>query len=176
MKRGQLGFTLVELSVAVAMMAVISATAAMTINQVSKGTEYSNNSITAVRQVQNAGYSIRRDALRAHSIIADNLTAPEFLIINWTEWDENDDPIYHTVTYSIEDLNDGVGTLTRNHWSSDGINQKTTIAEYVYYHPDDLDNTTKVYYDSPQITLRLTAIFKDNRESREYIIARRPTF
>ncbi len=42
MKRGQSGFTLVELSVAVAMMAVISATAAMAIHQVSKGTEYSN--------------------------------------------------------------------------------------------------------------------------------------
>jgi len=175
MKKGQMGFTLVELLVAVTMMAVISATAAMAINQVSKGTAYSNNSVTAVRQVQNAGYSISRDVLKAHSVIADNLTAPEFLIINWTEWDENDDPIYHTVTYSIEDLDHGIGTLTRSHWSSDGLNQKTTIAEYVYYHPGDLDNTTKVYYDSPQITLKLTAIFKDKRESREYRIARRPT-
>ena len=176
MKKGQRGFTLIELLISVAIMAAIGATAAMAVNQVSKGTEYSNNSITAVRQVQNAGYSIRKDVLRAHGIVTDNLTAPEFLIVNWTEWDENDEPIYHTATYSIEDLDNDIGTLTRSHWSSDGLNQKTTIAEYVYYNLGDSVNRTEVSYDCPQLTLKLTAIFQGDRESREYIITRRPTF
>ncbi len=176
MKKRQMGFTLVELSVAATIMAVIGATAAMTINQVSKGTGYSNNSITVVRQLQNAGYSITKDVLKANSIIVDDLTAPEFLIINWIEWDEHDDPIYNTATYSIEDLDDGIGTLTRSQWSSDGLSQQTTIAEHLYYQPGDIDNTSAVHYNGPQVTLKLTVIFKDNRESREYIITRRPNF
>lgn len=176
MKTKQMGFTLVELAVAVAIMGAIGATAAMAVNQVSRGTEYSNNSITAVQQVKNAGYWISRDVQKAHSVIAENLTAPEFMIIEWTEWDEHDNPIYHTIKYLIEDLNDGIGKLTRDHWSSDGVNRRTFIAEYVYYHPGDLDKTTKVDYTNPEITLKLTVIFKKAQESREYRIIRRPTF
>ena len=175
MKKGQVGYTLVELLVAVAIMAVIGATAAMVLNQVSRGTEYSNNSITAVQQVHNAGYWISRDVLKAHSVTTENLTAPKFLIINWTEWEEQDDPIYHTATYLIEDLDDGIGKLTRSHWSSSGLNQKTLIAEYIYYQPGDIGNTSRVYYTSPEITLKLTAIFEKTKESREYRIMRRST-
>lgn len=170
-----MGFTLIELAVAVTIMGAIGATAAMALNQVNRGTEYSNNSITTVQQVQNAGYRISRDVQKAHSIITENLTAPEFLIINWTEWDEHDDPIYHTVKYLIEDLNDDIGKLTRNHWSSDGVNQKTLIAEYVYYHPSDTVNTSRVYYTNPEMTLKITVIFEKKQESREYRIMRRST-
>jgi len=175
MKTRQMGFTLVELLVAISIMAAIGATASMALDQVNRGTEYSNNSITVVQQVQNAGYWISRDVQKAHSIIAENLTAPEFLIINWTEWDEHDNPIYHTVKYLIEDLNDDIGKLTRNHWSSDGVNQKTLIAEYIYYQPGDTGNTSRVYYTNPEITLKLTAIFEKKQESREYRIMRRST-
>lgn len=176
MRKGQRGYTLVELAVAVAIMGAIAATAAMAVHQVSRGTEYSNNSITTVQQVKNAGYWISRDVHKAHSIISENLTAPEFLVIEWTEWDENDNAIYHTVKYLIEDLNDDIGKLVRNHWSSGGVNRTTLIADYVYYHPGDLGNTTKVDYMNPEVTLKLTVIFEEAKESREYRIMRRPTF
>ncbi len=102
MKLGEKGFTYIELIVALAIIALIgSATATATI-QVLRLTGRNNEHMTAVRQVQNAGYWISRDAQMAQSIIVDNLTPPDFLVLNWTEWDDAGDPIYHSVTYFFE--------------------------------------------------------------------------
>ena len=176
MKRGENGYTLVELVVATAIMALIGVAAAMAIFQVSSGTEHNNNHMTAVRQVHNAGYWISRDTQMAQSTTADNLTPPNFLVLNWTEWDQANDPIYHSVTYFFEDLTDGIGTLKRHHWSSVGTNQHTLIAKYIYYNPGDSEETSNVEYQSPELTVRLTAIFEEVRESREYRIIHRPNF
>ena len=55
MKKGEKGFTIVELLVASAIMAVIGGAAVTTTFQITKSTEPTNNHMTAVRQVQNAG-------------------------------------------------------------------------------------------------------------------------
>ena len=176
MKLGEKGFTHIELIVALAIIALIgSATATATI-QVLRGTERNNNHITAVRQVQNAGYWISRDAQMAQSVTADNMTPPDFLVLNWTEWDDAGDPTYHSITYFFENLTDGLGKLKRNHWSSAGINEQTLVAEYIYYDPDDPDNTSKVSYQSPVLTVQLTALSEEIRETREYMINLRPNF
>lgn len=176
MKQGEQGFTLIELVVATAIMAIIGVAAAMAIFQVSSGTKHNNSHITAVRQVHNAGYWISRDTQMAQNTIADNLTPPNFLILNWTEWDQANDPIYHSVTYYFEDQTDGIGTLKRHHWSSAGANQRTLIAKYIYYNSGDSAETSNVAYQSPELTVRLTAIFEEARESREYRIIHRPNF
>ena len=176
MKLNEKGFTAIELAVAITIMALVGSAAATATFQVFKGTERNNNYITTVRQVQNAGYWICRDAWMAQSATADNLTPPDFLILRWTELDDPDDPVYHSATYFFEDLTDGIGKLKRGHWSSAGANEQTLVAEHIYYDPDDPDNTSKANYQSPLLTVQLTSLVEDDKETKEYKIKHRPNF
>ena len=174
MRRSEKGYTLIELVVAVAIIVLVSGAASVTIFQVLKGTETNNSHMNAVRQVQNAGYWISRDASMAQSIETDNLTPPKFLIFSWTELDSEDQEIYHSATYSFEDLTNGVGKLKRSHWSTAGANEQTFIAQHIYYTPGDPDNTSKANYQPPVLTLQLASLVDEAREMREYRIKRRP--
>ncbi|MFC1966513.1 type II secretion system protein J [Chloroflexota bacterium] len=174
MKPGEKGFTYVELLLAITIMALASVAAGAAIFQVFKNIQRNNDHITAVRQVQNAGYWIGRDALMAlHVNTTDNLTPPDFLALNWTEWDDDGDPIYHSATYAFEDLTDGIGELKRTYWSSAGANAETLVAQHIYFDPSDTDNTSTVSYQSMVLTVQLTAVFEDFVEIREYKIKRR---
>ncbi len=174
MRRSEKGYTLIELVVAVAIMVLVSGAASITIFQVLKGTETNNSHMNAVRQVQNAGYWISRDAGMAQSIDTENLTSPAFLVLNWTQRDDDNEKIYHTANYSFEGLNDGIGKLKRTHSSSAGANEQTFIAQHIYYTPGDPDNTSKANYQPPVLTLQLASLVDEAREIREYRIKRRP--
>ncbi|MFC1993187.1 prepilin-type N-terminal cleavage/methylation domain-containing protein [Chloroflexota bacterium] len=177
MKKGEKGFTIVELLVASAIIAIISGAAATTTFQIAKSTEPTNNHMTAVCQVQNAGYRICRDAQMAESVAVDNLEHPNFLILTWTEQNyDGSDPTYHSVTYFFTDLSDGIGKLKRNHWSSAGANEDTLVAKHIYYNLDDPETTSKASYESPVLTIQLTALSEEARETREYRITHRPNF
>ncbi len=176
MKLGEKGFTYIELIVALAILTLIGSATATATFQVLRVTERNNDHMTVVRQAQNAGYWLSRDAQMAQSVTADGLTSPDFLVLNWTERDYVDDPTYHSVTYFFEGLTDGVGKLKRSHWSSTGINEQTLVAKYIYYDPDDPDNTSKASYQSPVLNLQLTSLFEKARETREYRINLRPNF
>ena len=168
MKLGEKGYTLVELLVAMTIMVAASGAAGAAMFQIFRNTERNNDYMTVVRQVENAGYWISRDAQMAQSVA----TEPDFLTISWTE-DVTGDPIYHSVTYSVEDLTDGIGKLKRNHVSSGGADEDTLVAQYIYYDPTDVDNTSKVNYEEPVLTVQLTSIFDETVETREYKIAHR---
>jgi len=174
MKLGEKGYTFIELLIAITIMVLVSGVAGAAIFQVLNNTERNNDHITAVRQIQNAGYWISHDTQMAQIVATDNLTLPAFLVMNWTEQDVLDDPIYHSVTYILEDLNDGIGKLKRIHWSSAGINEQTFIAEYIYYDPIDVDKTSTASYQAPVLTVQLTAIFEEALETKEYKIKHRP--
>ena len=174
MKRGEKGYTLIELAVSLAIIVLISGAASIAIIQILKGTETNNTHMNAVRQVQNAGYWLCRDARMAQSVNTDNLTLPDFLVFNWTEWDSENEEIYHSATYSFEGLAGGIGNLKRTHWSSAGANEQTLIAQHIYYSPADPDNTSKADYQAPLLTLQLTAIVGGEMEIREYRIQHRP--
>lgn len=174
MKHGEKGYTLIELIIAITIMVLVSGAAGAIIFQILRNIERNNDHITAVRQVQNAGYWISRDAQMAHSVNVDNLTSPDFLILNWTERDYADEPTYHTATYFFQDVTDGIGRLKRSHWSSAGANEETLVAEYIYYDPDDLDDTSKADYQAPTLTVQLTAVYDEAIETREYRISHRP--
>jgi prepilin-type N-terminal cleavage/methylation domain-containing protein len=173
MKPGEKGYTLIELMIAITIMVVASGVAGAAIFQILRNTERNNDRITAVRQVQNAGYWISRDAQMAETVATDNLTLPDFLTLSWTEWDAAGDPISHSATYFFEDLTDGVGKFKRSHLSSAGASEQTLIAQYIYYDPNDVDATSKASYQSPVLTVQLTALFEQTRESREYMIKHR---
>ncbi len=168
MKYGEKGFTLLETVIAIALIAVATGSAGAATFQIFRNTERNNDYITAVRQVHNAGYWISRDTQMAQSVA----TEPGFLTLSWTE-DATGDPIYHSVTYSFEDLTDGIGKLKRNHVSSAGADEETLVAQYIYYDPNDVDDTSKASYQSPVLTVQLTALFKETLETREYKIKHR---
>ena len=173
MKRSESGFTLIEFLVAMAIVALIASAAGATTLQLFASTERSNDHMTAVRQVQNAGYWISRDALMAES--TDNVT-PEFLILNWTEWGYDEDSTYHRVTYSFQDLSDGIGKLKRTHEINGVVSAQTLVAEYIYYNPDDPDNTTKASYESSVLTVQIAAAIGEANEIKEYRVWHRPNF
>ena len=173
MKHGEKGYTLIELIIAITIMVLVIGMAGAAIFQILRNIERNNDHITAVRQVQNAGYWISRDAQMAETATTDYLTLPDFLILNWTEWDDAGDPISHSVTYSFEDLTDGIGKLKRSHQSSAGANEQTLIAQHIYYDPNDVDATSKTSYQSPVLTVQLTALFEETLETREYKIKHR---
>ena len=170
------GFTLVELAVALAIMALVGLGAYMTTFQVIHGTERSSSDITAMRQVQNAGYWLSRDAQKAESIKTTGLTYPDFIFIAWTERDYINDDVHHSATYYFEDVSGTIKNLKRQHWSSSGLDEETLIAEHIYYDPADPSDTSTASYANPALTVKLVSIFGDAEEVREYQISRRTNF
>lgn len=151
MKLGERGFTTIELVIALAIMALVSGAATAATFQVFRCTERNNNHMTAVCQVQNAGYWISRDAQRAQGLITDNLTTPDFLVLSWT--DENSGDIYQ-VTYTLEDMpGGGLKKLLRSQSVNGGANVTMLVAQYI---EASLDKTSCEFTDNTLI-LNVTA-------------------
>jgi prepilin-type N-terminal cleavage/methylation domain-containing protein len=176
MKPYQRGFTFIEVAVATAIIALIASAATMTTFSVLRDTGRTNDRMTAVRQVENAGYWVSRDTLMADRVCTENLTPPDFLILDWTDWGYDEDSIYHSVTYSIEDVSGGIGKLKRTHQDSEGTNEQMLVAEYIYYNQSDPSNTSDVSYQNPLLTLKIASVLGDAQETREYKVYRRPNF
>ncbi len=174
MKLKEKGFSYIELVISITIMVLVASTATAATFQVFRGMGRDNDHMAALRQVQNAGHWISRDAQMAQSIITDNLTLPDFLVLNWVERDFDNEPTYHSATYFFENLTDGTGTLKRNHWSSAGANEQVLVAQYIYYNPDDPDDTSQASYQNPVLTVRLAALLEETGEIREYRIKHRP--
>ena len=176
MKASEKGFTLIEIIISMTIMALASSAAGTAIFQILRNTERNSDHMTVVRQVQNAGYWISRDAQMAQSTTTDNLTLPDFLVASWTEWDASGNPTYHTARYFFEGLTNGIGMLKRNHRSTAGADEYTLIAQYIYYNPSDVANTSNASYQSSVLTVKLTALVEQTMESKEYEIKGRPNF
>ena len=119
-KTTEKGFTLVEvlvsLTIAGAILGVMSA-AVLTIMKTSAQNEEWNMNL---RQVQNAGHWITRDALMAQ-VVSDNTTG-YFLTLSWYDWDNNN----NTANYVLNG-----NTLTRSYNGG----AATLIAQYVVSDP-----------------------------------------
>ncbi|MFC1908028.1 hypothetical protein ACFLWD_01260 [Chloroflexota bacterium] len=182
MKQSERGYTVVEVIIAVTIIIFIVGAATMTTFQVFNATRNSNKHMTVVSQVQNAGYWISHDALMADGIVIDDEPGTEeFLTLTWAEWDfdEIEDTIYHSVTYSIQDLSSGIGKFVRTY--SDGeVEEQTLVAEYIYYNPyynpENPGDATWATYTYPVLTMQIAASFEDASEIREYEIWLRRDF
>jgi len=173
--REQRGFTLIELLIAVAITGLVTGSIATTIYQVVTGNAQSSNHITAVRQVQNAGYWITRDGQQAQelSVIDDPATlgVTEWLTLVWDDWTEGE---LNEVIYTI-DGNDLlrhiviVNVATGNTISD----TESIVARFV-----DAGNTS-VTWNGEVLTLTVTATVSDFprvvSETREYQIIPRPS-
>ena len=152
--KNQRGVTLVELIIAVAITGIITGGITMTIFQVFGGNERTSNHMTAIRQVQNAGYWISHDTQMAQEV-NDNPTAPEVLILTWTEWDNT----AHQVTYTLQ------GTEL---WRDDS-GQQLRVAQYI--------ESISCQFAGGKLTLTVTATvggWKPASETRVYEIIPRP--
>jgi len=150
MRQGEKGFTIIELIMVIGLVALITGAANAAIFQVVKGSERSNNHITAVRQVQNAGHWISQDVRSSQEIFTEDLTPPNFLIITWVDWDDNS----YQVVYTLEDV---PGTTTKRLVRSESINggdpEVNVIAQYIDPDPEK----TKCEVANGKFTLTITA-------------------
>jgi len=167
MKRSERGFTIIELLVVMAIVALITGAATMTTPQLVKGTERNSDHMTAVCQVQNAGYWISHDALMAQNIVTgDDPETPEheFITLDWSDWENGD---VHKITYTFEDMPGGLKKLKRQHLicNADGVeigNKMTLIAEYI--------NSASLSEQDSTWKLTIQACLRTETETRDYEI------
>ncbi|MBN2074453.1 MAG: prepilin-type N-terminal cleavage/methylation domain-containing protein [Dehalococcoidales bacterium] len=173
MRKKELGFTLIELMIAISIMALASVAAGMAIYQVFGGTEGNNDRMTALHQVQNAGYWISRDTQMAISVnTTDTLTFPDFLHIGWTEWDDAGTPTYHLINYTLENGSNNLYSLKRMHTVIGGSTEEVMVADYIFYQ-SGTEYSSNTSSNNTNINVNITSIYDETRESREYRIKRR---
>ncbi len=168
MNRQETGYVLMELMVTISIMVLASVAAGGAIFQIFTTIERSNALVTAGNQLNHAGYWISRDAQMAETIVIDNTNPAIFLTLDW--FDE-DTPC--TAVYSFENEGNNVGSLIRAFTIDGGTTEQKLVADYLYFHPDDEDNTTIAGYFYPFFSVNLTIQYKSIQETREYLVKRR---
>ena len=163
MKRREKGFTVLEVLIGVAIMAIVVVAVAMTTTTLLLNEGQAAGQNTALPQVQNAGYWISRDVQMARNVTP---SAPNGFPLSLdipVDTDENND---YTIDYLFDDdklkrqVYDSLGTLT----------SETFIAEYI-----DTSNTTFSALDADAGLYKLTvrASRDETGATRSYEISQR---
>jgi prepilin-type N-terminal cleavage/methylation domain-containing protein len=168
MKVNQKGFTLIEILVALAIAGVILGVTSAAVITIIKTSSQNDEWNVNLRQVQNAGHWITRDALMAQ-VVSDN-TPGVFLNLSWCDWDNN--------TYNVQYDLDGT-TLTRSltrslSGESPVLISQSLIAQYIvpdpaYTNCDWNDNDQKL-----TVTIRASLHSNDRYVEKTYEISPRP--
>jgi len=164
MKRGEKGFTLLEVLIGVAIMAIVVVAVAMTTTTLLLNEGQAAGQNTALPQVQNAGYWISRDVQMAGTVDFDELEPDVFLSLDIPRDDKPDND--YTIDYVFDgdklkrQVYDSLGTLT----------SETFIAEYI-----DTSNTTFSALDADAGLYKLTvrASRDETGATRSYEISQR---
>ena len=170
------GFVMLELIIASAIAVMLATISGIIMNQMFSDNRNINDQLVAGYQIDRAGYWISRDTQMADFVITQGLVDPVFLVLEWTDWGINTDSISYTVTYSIMDTSDNIGTLTRHFQNSDGADETVRIAGDIYYNVQDLDESTSVNYTNGLLTLNLTTKVGLVQHQRTYTIYPRPNY
>jgi len=160
MKRGEKGFTLLEVLIGVAIMAIVVVAVAMTTTTLLLNEGQAAGQNTALPQVQNAGYWISRDVQMARTV---TLGEPGVFLRLDIPMDNNPEH-----DYTIDYLFDG-DKLKRQKHDSFGTSE-TFIAEYI-----DTSNTTFSALDADAGLYKLTvrASRDETGATRSYEISQR---
>jgi prepilin-type N-terminal cleavage/methylation domain-containing protein len=162
LNKGQKGFTMLELLAAVGVSSVISVGIMMTLYQVVTGSARTGNHLTALREVEQAGYWVSRDAQVAQAI-DDEPGGGELLVLTWTDWDNT----AHTITYTLEGtelLRDDGGQQIRVAQFLD-VDPAKTSCEFADTNGDNIKDT---------LIFKVTAVVGNSfPETREYRVVPR---
>jgi len=163
--KNQKGFTLIEVMITVAILAVIGVVIQAVIVEVIQSNRTSNHMV-AVRQVQQAGHRVSQDCIQSQNINTSNVTGSGGfpLTLKWTVWKGGED---YEVVYNLTNLSGGVYQLERK--ETVGNNTPTTgvVAEYI-----EPPNSTECSWNATEkvLTLSVTAVVGLQTESRTYEI------
>jgi prepilin-type N-terminal cleavage/methylation domain-containing protein len=139
--RNRLGYTLIELAIAMAIGGMIAASVTMTMFQIFDSSGRTSTHMTVVRQVQDAGYWVSHDVLMAQDIVV--AAEPGFpFTLTWSDWADNE---IHTIVYSIVD-----GGLQRAHSINSVPDSTVVVAEFI--DPD----STSCEYTAGKLTFTVT--------------------
>jgi prepilin-type N-terminal cleavage/methylation domain-containing protein len=157
---GQYGFTLIELTMAMAVGGIIIAGATATIHQVMSNNSRNAAHLQAVKQVENALHFLARDIQMAQTVQTTGLGTNEVLKVGWVTWDSAS----NQVTYSWNAVDH---KLTR---TASVDNVTSTVAYSV--------NPGPVFSPHPwaggQVTISMTAAVGGASESRVVAVIPRP--
>jgi len=174
--KSQRGFTLVELMLAIAITGVITGGITMTLFQVFDGSARTSNHMTAVRQVQNAGYWVSYHAQMAQDIVTvDDPATPgvtEFLALTWKDRYDDD----HQVVYSLENRpSSSLRNLQGVHYINGEESDRTPVFEFI---DPDPDQTSCVWDGAGKLIFTVTATVgfgsQEQSETRIYEVTPRP--
>jgi prepilin-type N-terminal cleavage/methylation domain-containing protein len=168
MWKGQRGFSLIELLVAIPIAALISAAATGAIFQIF-ASDRAGNDIIAFRQVQTAGGWLSNDALQAQNV-DDTWEQPDDrgfpLTLTWTDWDND----IHQVVYDFIDMPSGTLKQLQRQETVDGDSSTRIVGQYLD------ESASQVSYDASAYNLifEVTATVAEQTASRVYEVKPRP--
>lgn len=168
--KNQKGFTLIEVMITVAILAVIGVAAQAVIVQLVQSNRTSNHMV-AVRQVQQAGHRVSQDCIQAQNIdLGEDEDGGFPLTLNWTIW-EGEGSELHEVVYDLTPSGE-LYQLQRQE-TVDGAEMPSTIVAQYMEPPGSTEcswnNATGV------LTLNVTAKVGLQTASRTYEIKPRPS-
>ena len=178
LKKGERGFTLVELIIVVVIAGIVaSAITGTTLYMLNVNVGIANR-MAAVRQVRNVGFWISPDFQMARAVDpTDDPDTPalELLTLSWIEWESYDS---HEVIYTLEDMSSSeFKILQRSHSVNGGAPTLIPIAEYIDSDQTSINPGTPCSFPdcgALKYKLTVTATVGEQSETREYEVQPRP--
>ena len=165
--RDQRGITLIEMTVAIALIGLIAAGIAMTISQVMAVNSRTSSKMVALRQVQQAGDRVSKDVLQAQQPLLEGGYLLRLTIPYWEVVDEVPTQFAHSVNYTLEDMPGQPGLKQLVRYSSEPTR---IIAQYIDASQTSVSWNATAY----QLTFKVTARVGMQVETRVYEIQPRP--
>ncbi|MFC1902323.1 type II secretion system protein J [Chloroflexota bacterium] len=170
MRQSERGFTLWELSVVIALSAIITLGAGTTAVQMIRGSAESNALMAVSNQVNNVGYWVSRDILTAQSVNASDDSGTgdiEFVVMNWKNWETGE---MHDIRYIWLASADSLQKVRRKQVIRDNndaeiSNKATLVADNIY--------SANLTQEDTRWKLIVEAHSGDRSLNREYFISQR---
>ena len=173
LKKGQRGFTLIEVLIVITLTGLIAGGLTTTIMQVVTMSHRTANRMTAVRQVQQAGFWVSPDVQMSQPDEVDTGNDPgtpefELLTLGWIEFEGAANPT-HEVIYTLED-----GELWRSHSVGGGVPTVIRVAEYIDSDPQKTKCEIVAGELGDELKFTVTATVGEQSETKIYRIKPRP--